>query len=71
MKDARAGRGAGNGHNENWYNAPIWETFSAKKNMQKAVDSYESTCDNERIDEQENAEHELKQRMKKLQALAY
>ena len=71
MKDARAGRGAGNGNNENWYNSPLWDNISKKKNLQKEVDSYHASCDNEFQDEQELTEYELKARMKKLQALAY
>lgn len=34
--DARAGRGAGNGGNEAWYNSPFWSNASSTKPTQEA-----------------------------------
>lgn len=29
--DAREGRGAANGGNQNWYNSPLWDNIGPKK----------------------------------------
>lgn len=34
-KHAREGRGAGNGHNDNWINSPLWDNISPKKPVTK------------------------------------
>lgn len=34
---ARESRGTGNGHNENWYNSPLWDSIGPKKKEEEHV----------------------------------
>lgn len=49
-EDARAGRGASNTGNKNWYSSPLWDNIGPaarkKKEQQESVDSNEEIVDN-------------------------
>lgn len=72
--DARAGRGASNGYNENWNNSPFWD--KTKERLAKERDEREERVKELRKNpdektEEEKAAEEQRKRMRRIQAAAY
>jgi len=62
-KSAREGRGMGNQCSDAWHNAPLWDNIGPDANKNKPVE--------EKVDEVKLEDLEVKERMRRLQAMAY
>lgn len=55
-EDARAGRGASNTGNKNWYSSPLWDNIGPaarkKKETQESVDSDSVVCNDSNGDKE-------------------
>ncbi|ALP47281.1 hypothetical protein vBValMR10Z_247 [Vibrio phage vB_ValM_R10Z] len=66
---AREGRGSGNGHNENWRNAPLWKNIGP--NAEKIKKEAEAAEKDEEIDKPNLDELSQRERMRRLQSIAH
>lgn len=63
---ARQGRGVGNGYNDNWRNSPLWDNIGPRSKQDDNPETEEV-----KVEAVDLEDLELKERMKRLQSMAY